>query len=136
LVVLISALGFRNIHRFHGEWEALVDAAVGVTEGRPHWRAFQNRLLGPCMVLGISALGFTLKQSILIFTAGMLLIYNLVLYRLLHIYLSSVRSFLLVCLWLYGFMVFQCAWLYVWDMIDIIIFTLASFVIVFERRPI
>ena len=135
LVVLISALAFRNVHGFHGEWEALIDAAVGVTEGRPHWRAFQNRLLGPYTVHGIAVLGFSLKQSVLIFTAGMLLIHNLMLYRLLHSYVSSIKSLLMICLWSYGFLVFQCDWLYVWDMIDINIFTLASFVIVFERRP-
>ena len=33
IVFFLSALTFRNINGYHGDWQTLIDAAMGITEG-------------------------------------------------------------------------------------------------------
>lgn len=132
LTIVVSALTFRALYMMHGDWKDLADAAYGVITGRPHWRAFQNRLLGPYLVLGINTVVPTYRQSLLVFTALGLLAQNALFYILLRsIYLSVRAAVLCVCFWSFMFLVLQDYWIYTWDMIDILIFTIISYIILF-----
>ncbi|MDR6951679.1 hypothetical protein J2X65_001028 [Ancylobacter sp. 3268] len=135
LTILVSALTFRALYMMHGDWKDLADAAYGVITGRPHWRAFQNRLLGPYLVLGINTVVPTYRQSLLIFTALGLLAQNALFYLLLRSIDLSVRSAMLcVCFWSFMFLVLQDYWIYTWDVLDIIIFTIISYIILFVNN--
>jgi len=74
LVALIARLQFNNwAIAHHGNLSYLVDAAQGVLEGTPHWRAFQNRLLSPALV---HMLGWVSSQPLLLFTQLWMLALN------------------------------------------------------------
>ncbi|MCB4767109.1 hypothetical protein LGR54_00690 [Ancylobacter sp. Lp-2] len=134
-IFILSGLTFRALYMMHGDWKDLVDAAYGVTEGRPHWRAFQNRLLGPYLVLTIDWVLPTYKQSLLAFTAAGLLVQNFVFYLLLRLQgIPRPPALFAACMWSYIFIVLQDYWLYTWDIVDIIVFTLVSYVILFSKE--
>ena len=70
----------------------------------------------------------------LIYTALLLLLHNLLFYALLRRQsVTTLTAVALVCLWSFLFMALQCPWLYAWDMLDIIIFTLTSYIIVYNK---
>ena len=137
IVFMISALTFRALYFMHGDWQDLSDAALGITQGRPHWRAFQNRLLGPYLVLGLDFIFLSYRKSLLLFTAFSILINNFLLYFLLKLLtINNFKSVIFVCAWSFLFLLFQDYWIYTWDMIDIILFTLIYYIILFSENKI
>ena len=56
LAAVVAAVQLRVIHlEFGRQYNLSVEAAQGVLDGLPHWRVFQNRLLGPYLVEAFSA---------------------------------------------------------------------------------
>ena len=109
--------------------DSLVDAAFGVVEGRPHWLAYQNRLLGPYTIFGISELfGLSLKTSWLIYNAIALQIFCVLFFWILRRERISIRdSFLYLITIIFSYLTLQHFWFYAWDSIDSIIFTLFAY---------
>ena len=104
--------------------DALTSAAKGVTEGRPHWLAFQNRLLGPYAVLAISTLGLTFKTAWAIYNAVTLQLFCVLFFWILRREgLTHKDAFTNLIYILFAFLALQHYWFYTWDSIDIIIFT-------------
>ncbi|MBV9848099.1 MAG: hypothetical protein JO250_00285 [Armatimonadetes bacterium] len=80
LILLVTLMEIRALNVMHGDSELQYSAAAdGVILGTPHWRAYQNRLLGPVLV---ALPQFTLGGSYLHWyeavTAALLLTVNLV----------------------------------------------------------
>lgn len=106
-------------------FEALSQAAYGVIEGKPHWIAYQNRLLGPALVYWISQTGITYSQALQAFDLLMILLQNVILGVLLR---KSTKSRAEALIWIivfsFSFICIQHLWFYPWDSIDLIVFTL------------
>ena len=137
IVVLVSALTFRAVYMMHGDWQELAKAAIGITEGRPHWRAFQNRLLGPYLVLGINFIVPSYTASLQFFTAIGILVQNILMYRLLRLQnIEQINSVILTIIWSFFFVVIQDYWIYTWDMFDVILFTSISYIVLFSKNKI
>ena len=49
---LVTYTTFYIIYKWHTEinWDDLIAASQGVLDGRPHWKAYQNRLLMPFII--------------------------------------------------------------------------------------
>lgn len=104
--------------------EALIIAAKGVTEGKPHWMAYQNRLLGPYIVLTISTLDISFKTAWVIYNALTLQIFCALIFWILRREgLAYKDAFANLVYILFAFLALQHYWFYTWDSIDIIIFT-------------
>jgi len=127
-ILLLSLAVFKVFMLIHGpHFEFLSQAAYGVIEGKPHWIAYQNRLLGPMIVLIISKIGLAYPLSLKIFIFATLLIENIVLYTLLiRMNLPPRKSLLWVVLFSSAFIGLQHIFFYPWDCIDLIIFTMFS----------
>lgn len=69
--------GWWATHKAH--MATLMAASQGVLEGTPHWRAYQNRLLGPAL---LEFLGLFSREPFRMFAAIMFLTGNLALYRM------------------------------------------------------
>lgn len=69
--------GWWATHKAH--MATLMAASQGVLEGTPHWRAYQNRLLGPAL---LEFLGLFSREPFRVFAAIMFLTGNLALYRM------------------------------------------------------
>ena len=71
IVTFISICTFKMLMIRHGQYiDLLTSAAYGITEGKPHWLAYQNRLIGPYSILGISKLmGISFKSAWTIYHA-------------------------------------------------------------------
>lgn len=80
LVLAISWLQFSNWSQMHEDnLHILMDATTSVLHGTPHWRAYQNRVLSPVLVQGLTWLT---GQSLAFFVQLMLLVLNGALYVL------------------------------------------------------
>jgi len=137
LVLIISLLVFNITNISIAHWDELANAAQGVIDGTPHWRAFSNRLLGPYSVLFISHLGLPFETSLQVFNFLLITLQNFILfYLVLHYtqgsYAKSIR-FLII----FSFMLISVEdfIMYTWDYIDTIIFTLFAFGI-FQSKPV
>jgi hypothetical protein len=115
----------------HGpHFDDLVAAAQGVTIGMPHWRIYQNRLLGPWLVQLISfATGWPFPLSFKLFLIASLLLTGFVsFYIFLDLTKNKVVSlrysfYLSLC-----FLAFQDkSWFYLWDLMDVIIFLVFAY---------
>ncbi|RLP54887.1 MAG: hypothetical protein D6160_08735 [Ketobacter sp.] len=126
MLVFLSLALFKVLMQMHDAGiNALVHAAEGVIDGRPHWIAYQNRLLGPYLVKLISLVGFPFSEALKIFIFITVLIQNVLLfYLVMDMRIRPRESFLWVMVYSLFFIVVQHFWFYTWDSIDAIIFTL------------
>lgn len=105
-------------------WDDLAAAAYGVIEGRPHWIAFQNRLMGPYTVLLISKAGISFKLALALYHAVFLeILVILIIFLLRREGVSRRESALYLVFFLFVFLAYQHYWFYTWDSIDLIVFT-------------
>lgn len=113
----------------------LMDAALGVLEGRPHWRAFQARLLGPAMLSAVEWMARTAFPhetepyfAMRLFFLLMTLAKNGALFLLTALHSRNLLT--ASALTLAGsmlFLLFSDGWLYTWDFFDVIIFSALAF---------
>lgn len=131
LVVFLASLAH------YGDWARLGDAAQGVISGHPHWRAYQNRLLGPYLVWGIGHLLPSFTSALKVFTAVSLIGHNILLYALLRaVNLGWRVAIMAVGLWsAAAIMMLDRYWLYTWDLLDISVFAVAAWTLSFGRSP-
>lgn len=132
IVVSKIMLGLHS-HNF----ASLCAVEEGVTTGKPHWIAYQNRILGPYLVEGISYVGnFSYCKALKVFNIIMILMEYFVLYFLLLKFSKDSYSLSLTYLVYFSLMLLgiQHYWSYTWDYIDIIVFTVFTFFI-FTNKP-
>lgn len=128
IVIFLSLLEYRLVILLHADdLKNLFHAAYGVTIGEPHWRVYQNRLLGPFSVKGLSEiLGMTYAQVYMFFTMGLLVIQNVLFFALFRQLTDDNRLSVRYTLYFVAFFIAlsDSNWLYLWDFLDIIVFTL------------
>jgi len=138
LVVFLCIVGLT----FHGlagsarDWDQMIEASRGVLEGRPHWRAFQNRLMGPAL---FAALEPVISDPLLRYqamTLGLLFLHALIFFGMTIAETGETKlALVLLAVWSLLFLGLQDYWLYSWDLVGISFFTAAAGVIVFARDP-
>lgn len=130
VVTFIAVCTYKILMAIHSpNVDTLVNAAFGVVEGRPHWLAYQNRLLGPFTIFSISELsGLSFRTSWYIYNAISLQLFCVLLFWILRRELISIRdSFSYLIKIIFGFLALQHFWFYSWDSVDFIIFTLFAY---------
>lgn len=122
------------IHEPHLDFIGKVTS--GVLIGTPAWLAYQNRLLGPAVVLMISKLGGTYVTALQIFFFVTVTTENFILYFLLKkTGNSSFASVRWVIVYSFLFIIFQDSHVYyTWDGIDAILFTLFAYFMLYNRN--
>lgn len=138
VAIFLGICTYRVFYIMHQgvNFSAMTDAAYGVIEGKPHWLAYQNRLLGPYLVLGISIIGCSYASALEVFSCLLIILECIVLLHLmLKINISRKQSVLYLVVFLFAFLTLQDFWFYSWDSIDLLIFTFFSFGII-ERKNI
>jgi hypothetical protein len=114
---------------------ANIDAAIGVTTGHPHWRVYQNRVLGPYLLKGLANLisGDYLDAYMILIVASLFLAG----YQAWRIgkRIGGVQLgwFALVTLHLLFTLLFSKTWLYIWDFIGLNIFLAFVEFVISER---
>src|SRR5688572_2391645 len=110
------------------------DAAHGVLAGRPHWRAFQNRILGPYLVESLRYLVGDDRAAHLCFMAICLAVAGVLAYLLGRQVAGSFGGALAFAVFQLGFVaLLSPPWLYAWDLIGLIIFLLFVSFVAAER---
>ncbi len=132
VILFVSVAVFKVLMRIHEDhFELLQHAAYSVLEGRPHWIAYQNRLLGPFIVLLISKIGLSYSEALRVFILITVVMQNFLLYYLLRkMFISGKKALTAVLLYSFAFLLVQHGWFYTWDSIDAITFTLFAYGIV------
>lgn len=128
-VFFISSLTAKSFVKFHtSKYNALVEAAHGVLSHKPHWLAYQNRLLAPYSVYGISLFGIPFEKALMVFYVLAIFAQTIILYVLLLKYTNNnfSLSILYVIFFSFMFIGIQHSWFYTWDSLEIIFFILFS----------
>lgn len=128
LVSFLALAQFRLILLVMGpRLEHILNAAYGIVEGTPHWRIFQSRIMGPYLAEFFGNLlnvgfqnGFMISVVFLfvVFYAVFIFVCKSILVDRSKIMLAIVTAFTLNTILIQGY------WLYLWDIIDLIVFTL------------
>lgn len=114
----------------------LAAADYGVIAGKPSWMAYQNRLLGPYLVLAMSSLGLRFETAWVIYNAIALETLGVLMFYLLRKEgLAIQRIYIVMSLFMLVFLGFQHYWLYTWDITDVVISTLFAYGIL-KSKPI
>jgi len=131
--VFLAAAQLHNIELIFGERiNEQIAAAEGIVKGLPHWRVYQNRILGPFLVqLTGNITGLTFGEAYLLTTFVLLCAFFLVLSFLSRkIWKSDVAALATVAAaWTFNSIFMNGPWLYPWDYIDLTVFTLLTWAI-------
>ncbi len=123
---------FLDIHKDHIVF--LSEVSYNVIICKPHWIAFQNRLLGPYCIDLISKLGFSHLEVFQSLTFLLIIVQNFLFFSLIkRIGLSNEKSLLWITIYSIFFLFIQGKHFYIWDSIDGIIFTVFSFGIITKK---
>lgn len=136
-VFFISLLTAKIFVKFHAsKFNTLVEAARGVLSHKPHWLAYQNRLLAPYVVHGISLFGISFEEALMVFNVLAIISQTIILYTLLLNCTNNdfSLSILYVIFFSFMFIGIQHSWFYTWDSLEIIFFTLFSWGI-WKKKP-
>ena len=127
LIILLSLLEYRLMLLSHiRHLQDIVQASLGITLGEPHWRVYQNRLLGPFSVKYLSEFFQIAYIHMYMFVViGLHVVKNLVFFyfvtQLTKNYQIAARYTLF---FVATFLLLQdVSWLYLWDYLDIITYT-------------
>ncbi len=127
LILLISFAEFRTLYFIHlVNIEELANQIYGVVIGKPHWRSYSSRLLGPHLVYLISLSDFSLKSSLIIFHILAIITVNALLFYVLLLLTDRAYRRCVTSLVFFGLslILIQHQWHYTWDYIDLIVFTI------------
>lgn len=131
LLVFVSLIEFRMFAGLHQiDLYDLSKAAEEVTTGTPHWRAFQNRLLGPFAIHAVAELTgkpFSLFHNLAILC--LIVVMNLTAFALVW---KLTNRLDVACRYAIGFALAFFAlqpisWVFVWDFIDMPLFLLFAY---------
>jgi len=132
-VTLIAICSFKILMTLHlPNVDTLTNSAISVIDGRPQWKAFQNRLLGPYSIYGISnIIGVSFRTAWFIYNAITLQIFCVLIFWILRNEGFSLKdAFTYLVVLLFAFLTLQNPWLYAWDNLDLIIFTCFTYGII------
>lgn len=125
-LIILTALEIRQLILIHQiDFDSIVSAAQGVVTGTPHWRAYQNRLLGPWLVQGVSLLtGQGYAHGYQLVTSFLLLAANFLCFALFTRLTGRPQAGLVYTgAGILGFLLLQDSiWLYLWDYWDYLVF--------------
>jgi hypothetical protein len=125
LSVFFALVQFRLIVLVLGpNYGRAVDAAAGVLNGHPHWRAFQPRVLGPLLVELTSLVLPSFLAAHVFYSIATLAVMGFLAWRLGWRYGGTIASALLALFAFEASFAFLLSppWLYAWDYLDIIVF--------------
>jgi hypothetical protein len=135
LALVVALVQFRMIVLAFGKRYPLsVEAAEGVLRGEPHWRVYQNRLLGPWLVEITSGFVGRFLDAHVLWTILLLTLAGFLVLRGAHaVYGRRERALVAYLAFvLLGLACFQPPWLYIWDFVDLCVF--ATFNLLVARR--
>ena len=128
-VVFISLVTAKIFTKFHTpKYKALIEAAQGVLSRKPHWLAYQNRLLAPYSVYRISLFGLSFEDALMIFYVAAIIFQTILVYVLVLKWTKNNFSLSVLYAIYFSFMFIgiQHSWFYTWDSLEVIIFIFFS----------
>ena len=133
-ISFVTAKVFAIIHA--SNFNVLAEAAQGVLAHKPHWIAYQNRLLGPYSVYAISLLDLSFVKALIGFSVLAIIYQTVILYALLLKFTKNNFSLTIRYIIYFSFMFLgiQDYWFYTWDSLEAILFVLFSWGI-WEKKP-
>jgi len=133
---VVALLQFRIlVFVFGPQYTRCIEAAQGVLRGEPHWRVYQNRLLGPWLVQGVAEIVGSFRLAhVLVAIVLLALSGYLVLIVLSRLHADPAR--VLAGYFVFSFLVVGCfkpPWLYIWDLTDLLVFVVFNALVVRGR---
>ncbi|MDQ3118697.1 MAG: hypothetical protein M3Q89_03895 [Verrucomicrobiota bacterium] len=124
--------------RFHYDIAPLVEATNGVLTGYPHWANYQNRILGPLLYHGIRQA--TQRDDTAAFSAAFVALLWLFFCILGACAWTTSRSGnrtvgAMLVAFAFNAVLMKPDWLYLWDAIDLCVFTVIAWALLARRPP-
>jgi len=134
--IALALAQFRILYMFLGpDYPRSVMAAFGVVHGKPHWRIYQSRILGPYLVDSLTRVFPSAASAYVFVTIAVLAAAGIVAWRV-GDRIAGERGSWRCLLAIHAGFAFLLAhpWLYIWDYFDLLVFMLFVLFVV-EKRP-
>jgi hypothetical protein len=134
--VVLAFAQFRTLYILLGpDYPRSIAAAFGVVHGKPHWRIYQSRILGPYLVDSLSNVLPSSASAYVFVTIAALAACGLVACAIGNRVAGESGAWRCL-LMMHGAFTFLLGkpWLYIWDYFDLLVF-LAFVLFVVEKRP-
>ena len=135
LATVVSLADFRLARHLQSgrDFQLSIDAALGVLQGTPHWRIYQNRILAPGLIKLLTYSGLSVDSAYLVGWVGLLAVAGYLaltfLWRLYGDKGLALAGFLALHL-LFVFSLGRL--LYIWDLSDLVVFVVFSYLVLRE----
>lgn len=121
---------------FDSRLEAIIRAGYGVVEGTPHWRIFQSRVLGPYtaeLISSVFNIGYQFGFLIAVFL--FILVFYITFVVLCKQLFVTNHKIIVACLiaFVLNTILMQGYWVYLWDFIDLVVFSFIVWAILKDR---
>ena len=134
--IALALVQYRLIYNILGsDYPRSIMAAFGVVHGRPHWRIYQSRILGPYLLNSLTNVMPGGASAYVLTTIALLVVGGLLACRLGNRIAGEPGAWraLFATHAAFAFLLAK-PWLYIWDYYDLVIF-LAFTLFVIEKRP-
>jgi hypothetical protein len=134
--LVLALVQFRFLYFILGsDYPGSIAAAFGVVHGRPHWRIYQSRLLGPYLVDSVTHVMPSSASAYVLVTIVTLAIAGLLACRLGNRIAGAPGAWraLLATHAAFAFLLAK-PWLYIWDYFDLVVFLVFALFVI-EKRP-
>ena len=127
---LVTYTTFYIIYKWHTEinWDDLIAASQGVLDGRPHWKAYQNRLLMPFIISQFEYMMSQKNAFLFVYFVG-IFIHNLTFLICFSKIFSCTIVSVAIIFWSFLFILHQNYWFYPWDIFDISLYLLIWYIL-------
>lgn len=139
-ILLLSVIECRITNLMHlDSLSMMAQSTYRITLGEPHWKEYQNRLLGPFLLRALQGI-FPLStlQVYLTLVLGLHLVKNLLAFALiLRLTGAPGLAARYTVFFILGFIFLQDQqWIYLWDYLDIVVFTVFLYGVVKQKRDV
>lgn len=134
--IALALAQFRMLYTLLGsDYPRSVAAAFGIVHGKPHWRIYQSRILGPYLVDSLTRVFPSAASAYVFVTIAVLAVAGMVAWRLGDRVAGERGSWRCLLAIHAGFtLLLAHPWLYIWDYFDLLVFVVFVLFVV-EKRP-
>ena len=120
---IMALAGYLIIYQMNidNNWQIWESVSSGVVNGKPPWKAFQNRLLMP-HIIDFLQIYLNKKQAFLSIYLFGIFVHNIIFLIIFERISNRIVSLTVLTIWTFLFVMHQHYWLYPWDIFEISLF--------------
>jgi hypothetical protein len=132
-IIILSLVTFKIFTQYHIiNFDDVILRFQYLLDGKPDWKTYQNRILGPFLISGLDLIVNDYKKSYILFCGFFIFINNILFdFILKNIFQKNTKeSFFYLLIYNVLFLFYQHHFIYPWDFIEISLITILIFIII------